>query len=102
MNRVKTNRVLAGAVLLSAAVWSACSASGKTNDREAAPTPAIAVAPAAAVERPIARYIRVTGTLMAEEQADVAAETAGPVVSTPIERGHADAVRAELIRMLAT
>src|SRR5438270_13464984 len=98
MKRVKTNRVLAGAVLLRAAVWSACSASGTTNDREAAPTPAIAVAPAAAVERPIARYIRVTGTLMPEEQADVAAETAGRVVSTPIERGTAVAEGAELIR----
>src|SRR5437667_10144142 len=102
MNRVKTNRMLAGAVLLSAAVWSACSASGKTNDREAAPTPAVAVAPAAAVERPIARYIRVSGTLMAEEQADVAAETAGRVVSTPIERGTAVAEGAELIRLSAT
>ena len=48
MKRVKTNRVLAGAVLLSAAVWSACSASGKTNDREAAPTPAVAGFPRAA------------------------------------------------------
>ena len=28
-----------------------------------------------------------TGTLMAEEQADVAAETAGRVVAAPIERG---------------
>src|SRR5437667_4743095 len=102
MNRVKTNRMLAGAVLLSAAVWSACSASGKTNDRDTAPPPAVAVAPAAAVERPIARYIRVTGTLMAEEQADVAAETAGRVVSTPIERGTPVAQGAELIRLSAT
>ena len=100
MNRVTT--VLAAAVLGSAAVWSACGASGKTNDREAAPPPAVAVAPAAAVERPIARYIRVTGTLMAEEQADVAAETAGRVVSTPIERGTAVAEGAELIRVSAT
>src|SRR5438874_8455049 len=102
MNRVKTNRLLAGAVLLSAAVWGACSASGKTNDREAAPTPAVAVAPVSAVDRPIARYIPVSGTLMAEEQADVAAETAGRVVSTPIERGTAVAEGAELIRVSAT
>ncbi len=41
----------------------------------------------AAVEQPIARFIRATGTLTAEEQADVAAETAGRVVATPVERG---------------
>ena len=43
--------------------------------------------PVAATEQPIARFIRATGTLMAEEQADVAAETAGRVVATPVERG---------------
>jgi RND family efflux transporter MFP subunit len=100
MNRV--NKVLAAAALACAAVWSACGASGKTNDRPAAPPPALAVAPIAAVERPIARYIRVTGTLMAEEQADVAAETAGRVVSTPIERGTPVSQGAELIRLSAT
>ncbi len=47
----------------------------------------------AAVEQPIARFIRATGTLMAEEQADVAAETAGRVVSAPVERGTADRAR---------
>ena len=52
-----------------------------------APPAAGGVVPAAAVEQPIARFIRVTGTLMAEEQADVAAETAGRVVATPVERG---------------
>ena len=42
---------------------------------------------AVAVERPIARFVAVTGTLAAQEQADVAAEVAGRVVSTPVERG---------------
>ncbi|HUU33027.1 MAG TPA: efflux RND transporter periplasmic adaptor subunit [Vicinamibacterales bacterium] len=37
--------------------------------------------------RPIARFIRVTGTLNAQEQAEVAAEVAGRVVATPVERG---------------
>ena len=102
MNRVTIDRVLASALLGSMAVWSACSASGKTADREAAAPAPLAVAPVAAVERPIARYIRVTGTLMAEEQADVAAETAGRVVSTPIERGTPVAQNAELIRLSST
>jgi membrane fusion protein (multidrug efflux system) len=54
-----------------------------------------------AVEQPISRFIRATGTLMAEEQADVAAETAGRVVSAPIERGTAVAQGAELVRLSA-
>jgi membrane fusion protein (multidrug efflux system) len=82
-----------------AAVWSACStADGKTKDRDAAPL-AISVAPVAATEQPIARFIRVTGTLTAEEQADVAAETAGRVISTPVERGTPVAAGAELVKL---
>ena len=66
----------------------ACSAAnGKTKDESTATRAVVSVAPAAAVEQPIARFIRATGTLMAEEQADVAAETAGRVVAAPIERG---------------
>ncbi|MEP7117486.1 MAG: efflux RND transporter periplasmic adaptor subunit [Acidobacteriota bacterium] len=72
--------------LLGIAVLSAC------TGRAAAPPPtaaasALTVAVTAAVERPIARFIRVTGTLTAEEQAEVAAETSGRIVSTPVERG---------------
>jgi membrane fusion protein (multidrug efflux system) len=65
-----------------------CSAAnGKTKDESSASRAVVSVAPAAAVEQPIARFIRATGTLMAEEQADVAAETAGRVVAAPVERG---------------
>jgi multidrug efflux pump subunit AcrA (membrane-fusion protein) len=85
--------------LFAAAIASACSAgSAKTKEQPSAPA-AIAVAAAAAVEQPIARFIRATGTLMAEEQADVAAETAGRVVSAPIERGTPVTLGAELIRL---
>ena len=41
----------------------------------------------AAIERPIARFVSVTGTLAAQEQADVAAEISGRIVFTPVERG---------------
>jgi RND family efflux transporter MFP subunit len=90
---------MAGALLLSSAlVWSACSsADGKSAEAEAAP--AIAVSPVAATEQPVARFIRATGSLMAEEQADVAAETGGRVVATPIERGSPVTQGAELIRI---
>ncbi len=87
--------------VLAAAIASACSAgSAKTKEPASAPAP-IAAAPVAAVERPIARFIRATGTLMAEEQADVAAETAGRVVSAPVERGTPVSQGAELIRLSA-
>ena len=85
--------------LLASLVWTACStANGKTEDRAAAAL-AVAVSPVAATEQPIARFIRVTGTLTAEEQADVAAETAGRVVSTPVERGTPVTQGTELVRL---
>ncbi len=86
-------------LLLGPLVWAACStANGKTEDRQPVAL-AISVAPVAATEQPIARFIRVTGTLTAEEQASVAAETAGRVVSTPVERGTRVNQGAELIRL---
>ena len=84
---------------VSAGLLSACSAGdAKTKDREVT-TAAIAVAPVTATEQPIARFIRVTGTLTAEEQADVAAETAGRVIATPVERGTAVAQGAALVKL---
>ena len=80
-------------------LWTACS-NGDAKTRESSTASlATAVAPAAAIERPIARFIRVTGTLTAEEQADVAAETAGRVVATPVERGTAVVQGAELVKL---
>src|SRR5690349_21805399 len=86
------------AVLAGAAALAGCSASPKASEVAAGP-PALAVAPVAAVEQPIRRFIRVSGTLIAEEQADVAAETGGRVVATPVERGTRVAAGAELIRL---
>jgi RND family efflux transporter MFP subunit len=81
---------------------SACSAGdAKTTDAASKPV-AIAVAAVSATEQPIARFIRATGSLTAEEQADVAAETAGRVVAAPVERGTAVAQGAELIRISST
>jgi membrane fusion protein (multidrug efflux system) len=89
-------------ILGAALATGACSAGdAKTKDQPAAPA-ALPVAATAAVEQPIARFIRATGTLMAEEQADVAAETAGRVVSAPVERGSKVSQGAELVRLQAT
>src|ERR1051326_5196085 len=86
-------------VVLFSALGAACSTSdAKGKDTTAAPV-AISVSPVAAIEQPIARFIRVTGTLTAEEQADVAAETAGRVIATPVERGTAVRQGAELVKL---
>src|SRR5438105_1690999 len=92
------------AILLgAAALHSAACSSGDAKGREQQPAPAsVAIAATAAVEQPIVRYIRATGTLMAQDQADVAAETAGRVVSTPIERGSRVTEGGELARVVAT
>jgi RND family efflux transporter MFP subunit len=93
------SRVVLFATLLAAVTATGCSeGTAKTTDTAAAQL-AVAVSPVAATEQPIARFIRVTGTLTAEEQADVAAETAGRVVSTPVERGTAVSQGAELVRL---
>src|SRR5215467_10918748 len=99
MNRGSTHSfaiaLLAGAALASGA----CSTGDAKAKEQNSSAPVVAVSATAAVERPIARFIRATGSLMAEEQADVAAETAGRVVVAPIERGTNVAPNAELIRL---
>jgi membrane fusion protein, multidrug efflux system len=92
---------IAVAALLAAPLAACSTGDAKGKDQPAAAA-ALAVAPAAAVEQPIARFIRATGTLMAEEQADVAAEIAGRIVSAPIERGRAVVLGAELVRLSPT
>src|SRR4029077_13600667 len=57
---------------------------------------------AAVIEKPISRFVAATGTLTAEEQADVSAEVAGRVVATPVERGTLVSAGAELIRISET
>ena len=89
-------------VLVSAAVAAGCgSAKGASSspEPEAANPAAVSVSVATAAEQPITRFIRVTGTLAAEEQADVAAETQGRVVATPVERGSRVGNGADLIRI---
>jgi membrane fusion protein (multidrug efflux system) len=99
MNRGIVKSLLAGVLIAAPLASIACSSGdAKAKERPAAPA-AVAVAAGPAVEQPIARFIRATGTLMAEEQADVAAETAGRVVSAPVERGTPVSAGAELVRL---
>jgi RND family efflux transporter MFP subunit len=80
----------------------ACSSGDAKSKDTATATAAIEVAAVAATEQPLARFIRATGSLTAEEQADVAAETAGRVVGAPVERGSMVTQGAELIRLSPT
>jgi len=98
MNRRLVHPLLAALLLASLAATACSSGDAKGKDQSAAPA-AIAVSAVAATEQPIARFIRATGTLMAEEQADVAAETAGRVISAAIERGTPVSQGAELVRL---
>jgi membrane fusion protein, multidrug efflux system len=97
--RAMPSRTLFLVIMAAPLAAAACSA-GDAHTKEAGiDAPAMSVSPAEAVERPIARFIRVSGSLMAEEQADVAAEVAGRVVATPVERGTRVIQGAELVRL---
>ncbi|NOT25589.1 MAG: efflux RND transporter periplasmic adaptor subunit [Acidobacteria bacterium] len=65
----------------------AASPEARTAATATADVPSVTATTSLAFERPISRYVAVTGTLAAQEQADVASEIAGRVVSTPVERG---------------
>jgi len=97
------HRLPASALVIAALAAGACSSGdAKTKDATPGSVPAISVTPVAAVEQPITRFIRATGSLTAEEQADVAAEIAGRVVAAPVERGTAVSQGTELVRISQT
>ena len=93
MIRLVNRPTLAAVLLAGAALTGACTAAGK------AAAAAVPVSATAAAEQPITRFIRATGSLTAEEQADVAAEIAGRIVATPVERGTAVGEGAVLVRV---
>ena len=95
--------VVFSGLLALAALSSSCSgdnsAAATADATSATEASAIAVATATAVEQPITRFVEVTGTLTAEEQAEVAAEVSGRVVATPVERGSRVSEGSELVRI---
>jgi RND family efflux transporter MFP subunit len=100
MSRVAIHRTFA--LIMLSGVLAACgSASTATQAAEPAPAP-LSVAAVAASEQPIARFIRATGSLTADERADVASETPGRVIGTPIERGTQVKAGQELVRLSPT
>jgi membrane fusion protein, multidrug efflux system len=101
MNRGLAHSLLLTLLLGPLASTACSSGDAKGKDQPNGPT-AVDVSAVTATEQPIARFIRSTGTLMAEEQADVAAETPGRVVSAPVERGTPVAEGAALVRLSST
>ena len=99
--RFSSRTVLAAALAVSALSVSACNSSNATVSAEAKPEP-VAITTATVDERPIDRFLRVTGSLAADEQAEVSAETTGRVVDTPVERGTRVAQGTVLARISAT
>ncbi len=92
--------VLSIVVLCVALVATACT---RATGESAAPAEAAAVSVTltTVVEQPVTRFIRVSGTLTAEEDADVAAEIAGRIVATPVERGTRVSSGGDLVRIAA-
>ena len=99
---VETRTILAGSLIAVLAVAAAgCGADTTTVKAEAKPEP-LAIDVATVESRPIDRYLRVTGSLFADEQAEVSAEAPGRVIATPVERGTRVSQGAVLARISAT
>jgi membrane fusion protein, multidrug efflux system len=88
--------------LILATVVAGCGSRASADaDTAPAAAPAISVKAGKAVEQPITRFLRASGTLTAQDEAEVAAEIAGRVVATPVERGTNVRTGTELIRIAA-
>jgi RND family efflux transporter MFP subunit len=92
----------AGALLALTTLTSGCGSETPAAAAAAPPAEPTAVATAAVESRPIERHLRVTGSLVADEQAEVSAELAGRVTATPIERGTRVPAGAVLVRISAS
>jgi membrane fusion protein, multidrug efflux system len=99
---VQSKYVLSGLVgsVLALSV-AGCGGEATTVKAEAKPEPVIVEA-APVESRTIGRYLRVTGSLVADEQAEVSAEAAGRVIAAPVERGARVAQGAVLARISPT
>lgn len=87
-----------GSAVIAALLSTGCSTQTTSAAEPAGPIP-VAVKVTAVESQPIDRFLRVTGSLAADEQAEVAAETGGRVIATPIERGTRVAAGTVLIRV---
>jgi RND family efflux transporter MFP subunit len=105
MTPVRFRKVLAATVAASALSLSvvACSTQAKgASDTVKPVAEPLSIKTATVESKPLERFLRVTGSLVADEQAEVSAETAGRVVATPVERGTRVAAGTLLVRISAT
>ena len=87
MRIVFLSRVSLAAALVALSISAtACNSGRSTVSAEAKPDP-LAITTTVVEERPIDRFLRVSGSLAADEQAEVSAEATGRIVDTPVERG---------------
>lgn len=80
-------------------ISAACSTTAETAADPAKASEPLAIGTQPVESRSIDRYLRVTGSLMADAQAEVSAEIAGRVIETPVERGTRVAQGALLVRI---
>lgn len=93
---------LLSATLVTGALAAAGCSSRTSAEEPAAPKVApVAISTAVVESRPIDRFIRVTGSLRADEQAEVSAESGGRVIATPVERGTRVSQGTVLVRVSA-
>jgi len=86
MSTHRASMLSVAAAAAAAILTTGCGSQPTTVAAAAKPAP-VAVTAVAVTSRPIDRYLRVTGSLIADEQAEVSAETTGRIVETPVERG---------------
>ena len=100
MTRTRTSLFAGASLALAVFLFSGgCSTTAESAaDPSKTPEP-LAIATATVESRAIDRYLRVTGSLVADAQAEVSAETAGRVIETPVERGTRVAQGALLVRI---
>ena len=89
---------LAGLFALATISSTACREARTSAATVEAPAP-VAIDTATVESRSIERFLRVTGSLTADEQAEVSAETAGRVIATPVERGTSVTQGSVLVRI---
>jgi membrane fusion protein, multidrug efflux system len=100
--KVQSGYLVTGLLLATlAASVAGCGGSETTVKAEAKPEPT-AIDTVAVESRTIDRFLRVTGSLVADEQAEVSAEAAGRVIAAPVERGTPVAQGAVLARISPT
>ena len=90
---------VSAAILTLASLSIGCAGNSSASAAEAAAAAPTPVAAVAVESRLLERHLRVTGTLIADEQAEVSAEIAGRVTATPIERGTRVPAGALLVRI---